>query len=141
MSVDSTGLSRRALLGAMVSALGSGCAGTLPGLRGDPLPSWSEGPARDRLLRFVREVTDPSSSRYVPAAERLAVFDNDGTLWCEQPLYVQAAFIADRLGELAASQPEWSRREPFRAALAGDRAALLAGGERALIELVDEVAR
>lgn len=136
MSVDSTGLSRRALLGAMVSALGSGCAGTLPGLRGDPLPSWNEGPARDRLLRFVREVTDPSSSRYVPAAERLAVFDNDGTLWCEQPLYVQAAFIADRLGELAASQPEWSRREPFRAALAGDRAALLAGGERALIELV-----
>ena len=134
--MDTADLSRRALLAFVSTLLASGCAGGMPASRSDPLPSWSEGPARDRIMAFVREVTDPSSAGYVPMGERLAVFDNDGTLWCEQPIYVQAAFIADRIREQASSHPEWSTREPFRAVLAGDRAALAAGGERTLMELV-----
>lgn len=126
---------RRALLAAVASAMATGCAGGLSALAADPLPSWQPGPTRDRIVGFVREVTDPASPRYVPVADRLAVFDNDGTLWCEQPLYVQALFIADRIRELAPANPEWQGRDPFRAVLAGDRAALAAGGERALMEL------
>jgi hypothetical protein len=102
----------------------------------DPLPSWNDGAAKESILRFVAEVTKESSSGFVPPAERIAVFDNDGTLWAEQPMYVQALFVLDRVKALAPQHPEWSTQEPFASVLRGDVRAVLAGGERALAELL-----
>jgi hypothetical protein len=102
----------------------------------DPLPSWNEGAPKARIVGFVRAVTDPASRTYVAPAERVAVFDNDGTLWTEQPVYFQLAFALDRVKALAPSHPEWKTTQPFEAALEGDAAALAAGGERALLDLV-----
>jgi phosphoglycolate phosphatase-like HAD superfamily hydrolase len=102
----------------------------------DVLPSWNAGPARDAIVAFVRRVTDAKGPDFVPPAERIAVFDNDGTLWVEQPIYVQLAFALDRIRALAPKHPEWRTRQPFKAALEGDLPAALAGGERALLELV-----
>jgi phosphoserine phosphatase len=87
-------------------------------------------------MRFVAEVTDPSAPTFVPPAERIAVFDNDGTLWAEQPVYVQLAFALDRVRALAPQHPEWRTREPFAAVLAGDLERVAASGERGLLELV-----
>ena len=102
----------------------------------DPLPSWNEGPAKARVLTFVQAVTDEASTDYVPPSERIAVFDNDGTLWCEQPMYSQLAFAIDRVRALAPDRPEWKERMPFKAVLDGDLKAVAAGGEHALLELV-----
>jgi len=102
----------------------------------DPLPSWEEGPTRQAITRFVADVTDPGSARFVPPAERVAVFDNDGTLWAEQPAYVQLAFALDRVRALAPQHPEWRTQEPFAALLKGDVAAALAGGEHAILQVV-----
>jgi hypothetical protein len=102
----------------------------------DPLPSWRDGPAKARILAFVKEVTDPGGKGFVPPAERVATFDNDGTLWAEQPLYVQALFVFDRVKALAPRHPEWKEQEPFASVLRGDANRALAGGERALLELV-----
>ena len=101
----------------------------------DPLPSWNEGAARTAILRFVERTTTPGSVEFVPPAERVAVFDNDGTLWAEQPLYVQLLFVLDRVKALAPQHPEWKEREPFASILRGDPKAALAGGEHALGEL------
>jgi hypothetical protein len=106
------------------------------GLADDGLPSWNEGPAKAALVAFVAEVTKPGTPGFVPPAERIAVFDNDGTLWCEQPMYVQLAFALDRVKELAPAHPDWKQREPFRSALGGDVRAVAASGERGLLELV-----
>jgi hypothetical protein len=108
-----------------------GCA---PG-GADPLPSWNDGPARDAIVDFVQSVTAPDGADYVPPAERIAVFDNDGTLWSEQPFYFQLAFALDRLTALAPQHPEWTEEQPFSAALEGDMGALFAGGEHALLEI------
>ncbi len=102
----------------------------------DPLPSWNAGPAKDAILAFTRRVTTPGSPDFVPPAERIAVFDNDGTLWAEYPLPVQAYFVFDRIRALAPEHPEWRAREPFASALRGDVKAVLASGERGLLELV-----
>jgi phosphoglycolate phosphatase-like HAD superfamily hydrolase len=102
----------------------------------DPLPSWNEGPAKARILAFVHAVTDPSSKDFVPPAERIATFDNDGTLWCEQPIYVQMAFLLDRLDALAATHPEWRSTQPYQAALARDFKTLAAQGEQGAVKLV-----
>jgi hypothetical protein len=102
----------------------------------DPLRSWNDGAAKQALVRFVSETTREGSASFVPAAERMAVFDNDGTLWAEQPIYFQAAFAFDRVKELAPQHPEWKQTEPFRSLLAGDPTAALAGGERAIVEIV-----
>jgi hypothetical protein len=102
----------------------------------DPLPSWNDGAAKQRLVAFVRAVSDPSSPDHVPPAERVAVFDNDGVLWPEQPAYFQLLFAIDRVKALAARHPEWRKRQPFAAALAGDLKALTASGEKGLLELV-----
>jgi hypothetical protein len=102
----------------------------------DPLPSWNEGAAKESILRFVADVTKEGSSSFVPPAERIAVFDNDGTLWAEQPMYVQGLFVVDRVKALAPRHPEWSTQEPFASVLRGDARAVLAGGERALAELL-----
>jgi len=100
------------------------------------LPSWAEGAARQRIVDFVSRVTTKTSADFVPQEERTAVFDNDGTLWCEQPAYVQAVFLADRLRELAPSHPEWKTEQPYAAALAGDLNKVAAGGETAVAKLV-----
>ena len=90
----------------------------------DPLPSWTDGHAKRAILEFVDAVTDEAGPDHVPPAERLAVFDVDGTLWPERPLYIQLAFALDRVGELAAEHPEWKTTQPFQAVLEGDMAAL-----------------
>ena len=94
------------------------------------LPSWNAGPARDRILDFVARVTAEGGSDFVPVESRVAVFDNDGTLWCEMPVPVQAFFVDGRLRALAPEHPEWRTTEPFRSALAGDRRAIAAQGEK-----------
>jgi phosphoglycolate phosphatase-like HAD superfamily hydrolase len=102
----------------------------------DPLPSWNEGDSRDAIMSFVERVVDASGDDYVPPLERIAVFDNDGTLWGEQPLYFQALYAFDRVLQLAPQHPEWKTTEPFASVLKGDTKAALAGGEQALLELV-----
>jgi phosphoserine phosphatase len=102
----------------------------------DPLPSWNDGPAKARILAFVQSVTQGGGPDYVPPAERVAVFDNDGTLWAEQPVYVQAFFVADRIRAMAPDHPEWKAREPYASVLRGDLRGLAAAGEKGLAKLV-----
>jgi len=101
-----------------------------------PLPSWNDGPARKAIVDFVDRVTAANGRDFVPVAERIAVFDNDGTLWIEQPIYVQLAFALDRVRTLAAANPDLKQRQPFKAVLEGDTATLTAGGQKALAQLV-----
>lgn len=102
----------------------------------DPLPSWQEGATKRAILEFVDGADTPGDAGYIPHAERVAVFDNDGTLWAEQPLYFQLAFALDRVRELAPQHPEWEQTPPFDAVLRNDLQAVFAGGEHALLELV-----
>ena len=102
----------------------------------DPLPSWNEGPAKKAVLDFISRTTTQGSKDFVPEDERIATFDNDGTLWVEQPVYTQLAFALDRVKQLAPSHPEWKDKQPFQAALAGDMKAVAASGERGLMELI-----
>ena len=102
----------------------------------DALPSWNEKPSKQDIIAFVKNVTTENSPHFVPRAERIAVFDNDGTLWSEQPMYFQLAFALDRVKALASKHPEWNSTQPFKAALDGDMEAVMAGGEHALLELV-----
>jgi phosphoglycolate phosphatase-like HAD superfamily hydrolase len=102
----------------------------------DPLAAWNDGVAKRTILDFVAQVTTANSPAFVPPADRIAVFDNDGTLWCEYPMYVQAFFVFDRIKTLAPQHPEWQDREPFASVLKGDLKLALAGGESALVELV-----
>jgi phosphoglycolate phosphatase-like HAD superfamily hydrolase len=101
-----------------------------------PLPSWNEGAARSAILDFIAAAADPASDGFVPEAERIAVFDNDGTLWAEQPIYFQFVFAMDRAAELAAADPAWADTPALEAAAAGDIEAVLAGGDAALLEVV-----
>ena len=100
------------------------------------LPSWNEGETRLAIVDFVERVTDPASPAYVTPSERIAVFDNDGNLWAEQPLYFQLLFALDRVGALADQHPEWRDTEPFRAILERDREALASISEHELVEIV-----
>ncbi len=102
----------------------------------DPLPSWKEGTAKKAILDFVAKVTKEGSKDFVPVAERIATFDNDGTLWCEQPLPVQLFFAVDRVKALAPKHPEWKDKQPFKGVLDGDMKAVFASGERGLLELM-----
>ena len=101
----------------------------------DPLPSWNDGLARRSIVEFVTTVTKPDLPDFVPIAERIAVFDNDGTLWPEQPTFFQALFAFDRIRQLAPQHPEWKTREPFASVLRGDEKSALAAGMHALIEM------
>jgi phosphoglycolate phosphatase-like HAD superfamily hydrolase len=101
----------------------------------DPLPSWRDGPRRRALLDFVAAVTTQGAPDHVPAAERIAVFDNDGTLWVEQPAYPQLFFILDRVRALAQRNPDWQQDPIFRAATAGDLHGVAAGGVEGLLKL------
>jgi hypothetical protein len=102
----------------------------------DPLPSWNEGATRQAIVEFVQTVTDESSPSYVPPAERIATFDNDGTLWTEHPMYTQLAFALDRVKALADEHPEWKTKQPFKAVLDNDLEALAASGQKGLVELI-----
>lgn len=101
----------------------------------EALPSWNDSAARQAIAAFVEKTTRPGSPDWVPVDERIAVFDNDGTLWAEQPIYVQATFIFDRIQTLADRHPEWRDQEPFASVLRGDTKAALSGGERAVLEM------
>jgi len=101
----------------------------------DPLPSWNNTGSKRAVVDFIDTVTTARSPGYVSPAERIAVFDNDGTLWAEQPLYFQAIYIIDRIKELAGDHPEWRDEEPFASVLKGDTKKALEGGEHALIEM------
>jgi phosphoglycolate phosphatase-like HAD superfamily hydrolase len=102
----------------------------------DPLPAWNDGKVKQDIVRFVAKVTTQGSPDYVPAPERIATFDNDGTLWVEQPMYTQLVFALDRVKALAPQHPEWKDKEPFASLLKGDVKGALAGGEKAIIEIV-----
>jgi len=103
---------------------------------GDPLPSWNDGTSKAAIVGFVTKVTTDGSPDFVRAAERIAVFDNDGTLWSEQPIYVQFAFALDRVRALAPQHPEWKDKEPSKSILAGDMKAFAATGEKGVVEVL-----
>ena len=102
----------------------------------DPLPSWNDGKSRQAIIAFVEKVTKPGSPDFVPVADRIATFDNDGTLWAEQPLYFQLFFALDRIKALASKHPEWKTKEPFASLLKGDVKSALKGGEPAIAQIV-----
>ncbi len=120
----------------VVSALGLILVGQASAQTPDALPSWNDGAAKKSIVEFVGRVTNEGGPDFVAPAERIATFDNDGTLWSEQPMYFQLAFALDRVKALAPRHPEWKEEQPFKAALAGDFSTVLAGGEHALLELV-----
>jgi hypothetical protein len=109
---------------------------TAPGLAQEPLPSWNDTATKKAIVTFVERVTGQGSPEFVPVAERIATFDNDGTLWAEQPIYTQLAFALDRVKALAPLHPEWKDQEPFASLLKGDIKSALAGGEPAIFEIV-----
>ena len=120
---------------ALAALLICGVVGTTRA-QSDPLPSWNDGAAKKSIVAFVAKVTKPGTPDFVPVAERVATFDNDGTVWCEQPMPVQLYFALDRVKALAPQHPEWKTKEPFASLLKGDVSAALAGGDHALFELM-----
>jgi phosphoserine phosphatase len=128
-------LSRRTLV---VMLAGTLCAahGNAARAQSDPLPSWNEGAAKRAITDFVARVTAQGGAEFVPPSERIAVFDNDGTLWAEQPAYFQLLFAIDRVKALAPQHPEWKTKQPYKAVLDGDMKALAAAGEKGLAEIV-----
>lgn len=116
-------------IGLVLAYLSAGCLAR-------PLPSWNAGESRAAVLDFIERTSDPAHPDYRPPAERIAVFDNDGTLWAEQPAYFQLFFAIERVRALAPQHPEWATQEPFRSVLAGDIKAALAGGEQAVLALI-----
>jgi phosphoserine phosphatase len=138
--VSSNGINRRALVSTLA---------TLPALIGslrttsalaqagpDPLPSWNDGAAKKSITDFVARVTTQGGPDFVPVEQRIATFDNDGTLWVEQPMYVQLAFALERVKAMAPLHPEWKDKQPFKAVLEGDMKTLAESGERGLVELI-----
>lgn len=103
----------------------------------DPLPSWNDTSARDRIIAFVDSVTDPKSEDYVTPSDRIAVFDNDGTLWSEQPVYFQLIYAVDEVKEMAQKDPSILTSDALKAAAAGDYATLAEGGEKAILEVLN----
>src|SRR5438105_9994931 len=102
----------------------------------DPLSSWNDTAPKKAIVAFVEKVTKEGSSDFVPPAERIATFDNDGTLWAEQPMPFQILFALDRVKVLAPQHPEWKDKEPFASLLKGDLKGAMAGGEKALMEII-----
>jgi phosphoglycolate phosphatase-like HAD superfamily hydrolase len=109
---------------------------TAPGFAQEPLPSWNDSAPKKAIVTFVERVTQQGSPDFVPPAERIATFDNDGTLWAEQPIYFQLVFALDRVKALAPQHPEWKNKEPFASLLKGDLKGALAGGEPAIIQII-----
>jgi phosphoglycolate phosphatase-like HAD superfamily hydrolase len=123
---------QRALTLAALAAMGAATIGQAA----DALPSWNEGPAKRAIVDFVTKVTKEGGPDFVPPAERIATFDNDGTLWGEQPIYFQVAFALDRVKALAPEHPEWKDKEPYASLLKGDVKGALASGEKAIGEIM-----
>jgi len=115
---------------AVMVAASTAAAGT------DALPSWNGGAAKSAIIAFVQTATDKASMKFVPPEQRIAVFDNDGTLWASHPIYVQLAFALDRAKALAPLHPAWKTKQPFKAVLEGDLETVMAGGEHALLEII-----
>jgi len=128
--------SRRAILAALLTSAGAAFLRSPAMAQGDPLPSWNDSKVKQSILDFVSAVTRDGSANFVPVPQRVATFDNDGTLWVEQPMYTQFAFAIDRVKALAPMHPEWKKKQPFKAVLDGDMKALAESGERGLVELV-----
>jgi phosphoglycolate phosphatase-like HAD superfamily hydrolase len=126
---------RRTLLAGM-AATGLAAMARPAFAQGDLLPSWNDGPTKRAILDFIARTTSPGGRDWVPVPERIACFDNDGTLWTEQPIYFQIAFAFDRVKALAPRHPEWRTQEPFKSVLADDRAALAALGEKGFLEIM-----
>ena len=120
------------LLGVTLALTGAGSAGA----QTDPLPSWNEGAVKEGIVKFVQSVTDRVSAQYVAPEARIATFDNDGTLWSEQPMYFQGMFAFDRVKALAARNPEWKTRQPFKGILESDMKAVAAAGEKGLFKVI-----
>jgi phosphoglycolate phosphatase-like HAD superfamily hydrolase len=118
-----------------VGIVASLCTGALA--QADPLPSWNDGAVKKSITDFVARVTTQGGSDFVAVPERIATFDNDGTLWTEQPYYFQFAFALDRIKAMAPQHPEWKDKQPFKALLEGDKKALAAAGEKGLIEILE----
>jgi phosphoglycolate phosphatase-like HAD superfamily hydrolase len=112
------------------------CAGLAVSGHADPLPSWNDAAPKTAIVEFVGRVTKDGGPDFVPPAERIAVFDNDGTLWAEQPIYFQLAFAIDRIAALAPEHPEWSETQPFKGIIEGDLKAVAASGEHGLLEIM-----
>ena len=124
---SSTGLSRRVLLSALAVApavIGPLRSTPASAQGGDPLPSWNDGATKQSITTFVSRVTTQGGPDFVPVDQRIATFDNDGTLWIEQPMYVQLAFVLDRVKTMAPQNPGWKTKQPFKAVLDGDLKAL-----------------
>ncbi|WP_461505552.1 HAD family hydrolase [Rhodopirellula baltica] len=111
-------------------------AASVTAVANDPLASWNDNAAKQSVMAFVERVTDKGSPDFVPVEERIATFDNDGTLWSEQPYYFQLAFALDRVKAMAPDHPEWKTQQPFKGVLEGDLKAVMAGGKKSLIEIV-----
>jgi hypothetical protein len=101
----------------------------------DPLPSWNDTTPKKAIVTFIEKVTKEGSPDFVPVSERIATFDNDGTLWVEQPMYVQMRFVIDRVKQLAPQHPEWKTTQPFKGVLEGDMKAVAATGEKGALQL------
>ena len=131
------GLSRRVVLAtaAMLPTLIGALRSTSAQAQADPLPSWNDGPSKSSITTFVGRVTTQGPD-FVPPDQRIATFDNDGTLWIEHPMYVQLAFALDRVKAMAPMHPEWKDKQPFKAVLEGDMKALAESGERGLVEII-----
>jgi phosphoglycolate phosphatase-like HAD superfamily hydrolase len=112
------------------------CTGAAAQAQTDPLPSWNEGAVKKSITDFVARVTTQGSPDFVPVPERIAAFDNDGTLWCEQPVYFQVAFAFDRVRALAPQHPEWKTAQPFKGLLERDMKAVAALGEKGLLQII-----
>jgi phosphoserine phosphatase len=133
------GLSRRVLLSALAVApalIGPLRSAPASAQGTDPLPSWNDGATKQSIVTFVSRVTTQGGPDFVPVDQRIATFDNDGTLWIEQPMYIQLAFILDRVKALAPQNPGWKTKQPFKAVLDGDMKALAASGEKGLMQLM-----
>jgi phosphoglycolate phosphatase-like HAD superfamily hydrolase len=110
-------------------------AATVAGAQ-EPLPSWNDGPTKQAIVQFVHDTTDKASAKFVPEDKRIVTFDNDGTLWAEQPMYFQLIFALDCVKAMAPKHPEWKTKEPFASLLKGDVKKALAGGEKAIAQIV-----
>jgi hypothetical protein len=130
------GLSRRSIIAAPAGVALVGLASRIGSAQTDPLPSWNDGAVKKSITDFVARVTREGGADFVPINERIATFDNDGTLWCEQPMYFQALFAMDRVKALAPKHPEWKDKEPFKALIEGDMKAVAAAGEKGLVAFI-----
>ncbi len=127
---------KRILLITLICGWALASGGVATAQNDNSLPSWHDGKSKQSIIAFVSKVTKEGSPDFVPPAERIAVFDNDGTLWSEQPMYFQFFFAIDRVNAIAPEHPEWKRMEPFASLLKGDVQGALSGGEHSMIEIV-----